>query len=222
MPYFIDTNVPVGYAVPYDKWHESSKKFLNDAAEEVYWSTLVRMEYSKTLDSIIDDVEVFLDEIEKILKCNERDFSNCFEFENFILAQTRHCRLDKFKKRRIIECFWTSNDFAEGISEEIYIRFLKFLEDMTNIYFQRDSDLRKILILHDCGLENYLKYHDYALELYNEGIHQPDCKIIVDAHDCGLVHDDLIFITNDKEMLETISKLNTSNLRIMEFKSCNN
>lgn len=68
-------------------------------------------------------------------------------------------------------------------------------------------------------MDNYLKYYKYALELYDNGIHKPDCKIVVDAHDCGLIHDDLTFVSNDNIMLEAISSMDTSKLHIVEFKS---
>lgn len=77
------------------------------------------------------------------------------------------------------------------------------------------------MTLHDCGLDNYLKYYQHVLRLYAGGIHSSDCKIIVDAHDCGLTHENLIFVSNDGEMLENIYKQDTSHLKIIEFRSCN-
>ena len=81
--------------------------------------------------------------------------------------------------------------------------------------------LKKILILHDCGLDNYLRYFNYAKQLYKWGLHKPDCKIVVDAHDCAATHDDLIFVSADRNMIEKIISHDTSFLNIMEFKSCN-
>lgn len=81
--------------------------------------------------------------------------------------------------------------------------------------------MKNILILHDCGLDNYLNYYDYAHELYDNGIHSPDCKVIVDAHDCGLKHEDLVFVSNDVRMIEILSNMDTSHLEIIEFKPCN-
>ena len=89
------------------------------------------------------------------------------------------------------------------------------------MYFNRDEELNKLLILHDCGPDNYLRYLSYAKVLFNWGVHKPDCKIVVDAHDCGITHDDLIFISTDKDMVEKIKAHNTSFLSIIEFKSFN-
>lgn len=87
MCYFIDTNVSIGYTVPHDEWHESSVKFIENASKHIYWSNLVQKEYKEVINSIVDDTEIFLDEIERILKINEKDFPNYFEFENYILKK---------------------------------------------------------------------------------------------------------------------------------------
>ena len=80
--------------------------------------------------------------------------------------------------------------------------------------------MNNILILHDCGSDNYLKYFDCAKKLFEWGVHSPDCKIIADAHDCGLAHENLIFVSNDEGILEKIVNNDTSFLKIIEFKSC--
>lgn len=123
------------------------------------------------------------------------------------------------KKTRILEEFWKKSNIIEGISTTLILKFEEFVQNLNQLYFKRDLDLRNVLVLHDCGLDNYLKYYKYALELYDNGIHKPDCKIVVDAHDCGLIHDDLTFVSNDNIILEAISSMDTSKLHIVEFKS---
>lgn len=87
-------------------------------------------------------------------------------------------------------------------------------------YIQREIiSLNSTLKFHDCGIDNYLNYLDQAKQLYEWGVHKPDCKIITDAHDCGSRHDNLIFVSNDCEMLEKIVNRNTTFLNIIEFKS---
>ena len=81
--------------------------------------------------------------------------------------------------------------------------------------------MNNILILHNCGLNNYLNYVDYAEKLYEWGVHKPDCKIVIDAHDCGKTHPDRIFASADKKMIDLILEHNTDFLNIFEFKSCN-
>lgn len=221
MNFFIDTNLPIGYTVPYDKWHQASINFIDNTFNPIFWSNLVEKEYDDKIDSIIDNLEVFSNKVLKILKDNERDFSSYFEFENYFLNVTKDCKLDDTKKVKFLEDFWIKNKIIEGISEELYFIFIDFKKDLNYIFFTRQSNLKQILELHDCGLDNYLKYYDYALKLYDGGIHKPDCKIVLDAHDCGLIHKDLIFVSNDIDMLKAISQLDTSHLEIMEFKSCN-
>ena len=69
--------------------------------------------------------------------------------------------------------------------------------------------------------DNYKRYLNYAEYLGFYGIHNPDCKIITDAHDCGLKHDNLKFVSNDKEMIREINSLKISFPVIIEFKSLN-
>ncbi len=219
MNIFTDTNLPIGYAIPYDKWHDCSVKLIQKPSYTIYWSNLVEEEYGIKLGSIIDDIEIFSNEVKEILKNNEKDFSSYSEFEKFLLKRTKGCNLDKDKKIKLIEDFWIKNNIIEGISEDICIKFDAFRKDLQNIFYERDMDLKDILILHDCGVDNYLRYYKYAVELNDNGIHKPDCKIVVDAHDCGLIHDNLIFMSNDNKLLEPISKIDTSHLAIIEFKS---
>lgn len=221
MNYFVDTNITIGYTIPFDKWHQQSVNFFKETTKPIYWSNLVKKEYKKTVNGIIDDIEIFLIEVKKILKNNDKDFSNYFIFENFIKKRTSHCKLDNIKKIKILETFWKRNELIEGISTDIYIKFQNFARNILQIPSKRDMNLKNILILHDCGLDNYLNYYDYARELYNNGIHSPDCKVIVDAHDCGLKHEDLVFVSNDVKMIEILSNMDTSHLEIIEFKACN-
>lgn len=83
MNFFIDTNLPIGYTVPYDKWHQASINFIDNTFNPIFWSNLVEKEYDDKIDSIIDNLEVFSNKVLKILKDNERDFSSYFEFENY-------------------------------------------------------------------------------------------------------------------------------------------
>lgn len=109
-----------------------------------------------------------------------------------------------------MEHFWTKYDIFEGISEVIYLKFKKFNENFKKMYFKRDKKLNYNLITHNCGIDNYKKYLDYAKQLNKWGIHPPDCKIVADAHDCGIEHDNLIFVSTDGELINKILKHNHS------------
>ena len=100
MHYFVDTNIPIGYTIPYDKWHDQSVNFIENISEIIYWSNLVKKEYETVLNSIIDDSEIFLDYICKTLKENEKDFLNFFEFEEYLKKCTIACKLDEIKKTK--------------------------------------------------------------------------------------------------------------------------
>ena len=139
----------------------------------------------------------------------------------FITTENTEYYYIQFKKTKILEKFWMECNITEGLSYKLPEEFIMFSENLNMIYFKRDMKLKTNLVLHDCGLDNYRKYYDYAVELYHKGIHQPDCKIIVDAHDCGLTNNNLIFVSNDRKMVENISKIDASYLHIVEFRTCN-
>lgn len=222
MNYFIDTNISLGYTIIHDKWHDVSKTFINNHEKDsIFWSNLVKNEYAKKFNKIIDDMNIFIIHCKIILKDNQKDFINYYEFENLLIKKTKIDRLDNFKKQKILKEFWNKYKFNEGISEAIYLKFLEFIHEFERVFHIRDQKLKNILIIHDCGLNNYLKYLNYAKKLYKWGVHKPDCKIVIDAHDCGKRHGDLIFVSADKKMIEKILNHNTNFLSIAEFKSCN-
>lgn len=218
MHYFIDTNVALDYTIIHDKWHPQSDKFITETSEDIFWSNLVK-EYSSKLNNIENSIDFFLQRTKLILKNNQKDFVNYYDFEKLILKETKICNLDKFKKQKILENFWNKYDFDEGISEIISTKFNDFTREFEKMYSKRDYKLNSTLKFHDCGIDNYLNYLDHAKKLYTWGVHKPDCKIIADAHDCGLTHNDLIFVSNDSKMLEKIIIHDTSFLNIIEFKS---
>ena len=220
MHYFIDTNVALGYTIIHDKWHPQSDKFITETSEDIFWSNLVKKEYSSKLNNIENSIDFFLQRTKLILKNNQKDFMNYYDFEKLILKETKICDLDKFKKQKILENFWNKYDFDEGISEIISTKFNDFTREFEKMYSKRDYKLNSTLKFHDCGIDNYLNYLDHAKKLYTWGVHKPDCKIIADAHDCGLTHHDLIFVSNDAKMLEKIVNRDTSFLNIIEFESC--
>ena len=222
MNYFIDTNIPLGYAIIHDKWHNVSKTFLdNHQKDSIFWSNLVKNEYTEKFNEILDDINTFIANCKTLLKENQKDFINYFDFEDFLIRKTKMNSLDNFKKQMILKQFWTAYKFSEGISEVIYLKFIGFAHEFERIYHLRDKKLNNILILHNCGLNNYLNYMDYAEKLYKWGVHKPDCKIVIDAHDCGKTHPDLIFASADKKMIDLILEHNTDFLNIAEFRSYN-
>ncbi|MEE0934278.1 MAG: hypothetical protein U0L42_01260 [Methanobrevibacter sp.] len=101
MNFFVDTNIPIGYTIIHDRLHEKSKTFIdNHETDSIFWSTLVKKEYHETLNDLIDEVKIFLEYCKSILKANQNDFINYYEFENFILNKTKECTLDYRKKQK--------------------------------------------------------------------------------------------------------------------------
>lgn len=222
MPFFVDTNIALGYTCIHDKWHKNANKLIAENYDDkIFWSNLVKDEYNRKLNNILDDIDVFLKSSEEILRNNENDFLNYYDFEKHIFERTKRCRLDKNKKQKILEHYWKKYSFNEGISNIIYLKFKNYNENFKKLYFMRDKELNYLLILHDCGQDSYLRYLDFATKIYEWGVHSPDCRIVVDAHDCGTIHNDLTFVSTDRKMIEILLANDTSFLNIAEFKSCN-
>lgn len=221
MKFFCDTNIPIGYTIIHDKWHPKSSEFIENNKYPIFWSNFVKQEYYNKIDDIIDLITEFLEYIIPLLENNDKDFINYDDFERFILQKTKFTNLDEYKKRNLLKKFWNKNEYCIGISTMILLNFVEYSHEIKEVYFERDTALNQILKLHDCGLNNFKKYLEYANKLYERGIHYPDCKIVVDAHDCGITHEDLIFVSNDEKLIKKLLEYDTSFLNIREFKSCN-
>ena len=78
--YFLDTNVPIGYTIVHDMWHEPSKNFINNKSN-IFWSNFVKNEYYNKLDDILELTEKFLTAVILILNVNEKDFYTYISFE---------------------------------------------------------------------------------------------------------------------------------------------
>ena len=221
MNYFADTNIFVGFSVIHDEWHEQCKKVITADENQIFWSNLVKKEYEDKLQDIINSVEFFIKKVKYLLKNNQRTFRNYNDFERFILSNTRQITLNNFKKITILENFWNKFNLSYEVPSVIYEKFRNYYDGFEKIYFARDDYLNRTIHFHDCGMDNYKRYLNYAEYLGFYGIHNPDCKIITDAHDCGLKHDNLKFVSNDKEMIREINSLKISFPVIIEFKSLN-
>lgn len=116
--YFLDTNVPIGYTIVHDMWHEPSKNFINNKSN-IFWSNFVKNEYYNKLDDILELTEKFLTAVILILNVNEKDFYTYISFEEYILKRTKFCMLDYFKKQKILENFWHKNNFNEWCPPKI-------------------------------------------------------------------------------------------------------
>ena len=221
MAFFTDTNIALGYTIIHDKMHENAKKLIDEETEKIFWSNLVEKEYNEKLDDIFDDIDIFLKLTENILRNNQKNFLNYFDFEEHILKMTKRSKLDLNKKHKILEHFWKEYFIIEGIANSVYLKFKSHNKNFKKLYYMRDKKLNNILILHNCGLNNYLNYVDFAEKLYEWGVHKPDCKIVIDAHDCGKIHPNLIFASADKKMIDLILEHNTDFLNISEFRPYN-
>ena len=79
MVFFTDTNIPIGYTIIYDKFHDQSKIFINKHENDsIFWSNLVEEEYRQTLNDIIDEVNIFMNYSKSALKKKSKRFHQLF------------------------------------------------------------------------------------------------------------------------------------------------
>lgn len=221
MNFFLDTNIPYGYTVIHDKWHEKASEFVDNNKNPLFWSNNVEEEYSELFNQTLDEIDVFFKQVGDILRNYNGNFLNYYDFERYVLLKTNSCDLDKYKKIKILEHFWNKTNIIEGKPEIINIKLEKFTTSFDAMYFKRDKKLKNTLILHNCGLNNYKRYSKFRNILKSWGVHKSDSKIVIDAHDCGLKHGDVIFVSADTDLNEKIIEHNPSLFKIIEFRSFN-
>lgn len=106
MDYFIDTNVALAFSFFPDKFHDSSKDFIFNAVEGIYWSENVKCEYDKKFVELYDNIDQFLNKIILCLENYHGIFINKTSFENFVLENSTEIDMDDTKKIRLISIFW--------------------------------------------------------------------------------------------------------------------
>ena len=221
MDFFIDTNVALGFSIIPDKWHDKSRVFFEENLDkDIYWSNLVKEEYLEKSIYIALLIRDFLQKIQYILENSNKRFINIYEFEDFIMKKTEDCKLDRSKKRNILQHFCDSYNINFMDVNQLCSKFESFSDIFFRFYLDLDEDLKNRILLHNCGLDNYLKYIDYAKRLYDMGVHSPDCKILVDAYDLSLISSQLTFVSFDEKLMNILLKGDVSFLNVIEFKSC--
>lgn len=217
---FIDTNIAIGYSISCDKFHVPSQKFIRNNKFPHYWSENVLNEFNRKFNDIFNEIETYLDEILELLTINPGNFINQYEFEEYILTQTKEADLDNFKKMKIIQFFWEKSmiNFDDTPMELLY-KFNLFLINYTNNFDSKKKELEKIVNLHRCGLKNFLKYTHYLYLLKEKyRVHSPDYKIVLDAHEFGQKNK-VNFVTTDEKLHDKI--INIEFLNIKKFTLCN-
>ncbi|MBR3112528.1 MAG: hypothetical protein IKH29_02300 [Methanobrevibacter sp.] len=217
MKNFIDTNIALGYSLNCDKMHETCLEFISNN-EDIFWSNNVKQEFQKKYEQIFQLIHNFMLMTSSIVNTIQKSFINYYSFEKFILDNTKDSALDIYKKTKIIEFFWENNNINYNISPlETLIRFNQFLANYDYSHDSRKKELENLIELYDCGLNNYLKYPKLLKKLIKSGVHNPDYKIVLDAHDFGFTSD-VCFITTDLNLIQLIKDCKL--LNIMEFKTC--
>ena len=212
MDYFIDTNIAIAFTFFPDKFHNPSKDFIINTVEDIYWSNNVQLEYDKKYDAISNKIKTFLNEIVVDLEDFNGVFLNLNSFEDFVLKNTMYIDLDIVKKRKLILIFWEKiilGYFKEN--KEFYHLFQRYSTEVPKCFNDNHTFLRNSLILFDCGEENYKKYSTLQNYLKIIGVHKPDYKIILDAHD--FAQDRLtVFVSADEKFLNKVKNLQDLNV----------
>ena len=219
MNYFIDTNIAIAFSFYPDKHHSSSREFIINTVEDIYWSNNVLSEYEKKYDDISNPIKTFLNEIILSLENYNGLFFNQDSFEKFVLRNTDYIDLDVIKKKRLINIFWENiilGFFKE--KEEFFVLFKEYALEVPAVFENNKIFLKDNVRLFDCGKENYKKYSGLLNSLIEIGVHNPDYKIILDAHDFAK-ENFTVFVSTDKKFLSRV--MNFNGLNINEYKLLN-
>jgi hypothetical protein len=221
MDYFIDTNIALGYSFKCDKWHNCAFNIVSNNLDKINWSNTVEMEFNKKFKEIYEFIRMFLDNMNDLIQLESQMPVNYYSFEKYILNNTQSCKLDIFKKVKIIEFFWDryNGNFENNI--EMQFNFLEFSKLNLSQYKSMRNELQYIVKLYDCGLDNFKNYPKLVRKLTEEiGIHNPDYKITIDCHDFSIKNRiDVIFLTSDKRFFNKVRDLEF--LKIKKYELCN-
>lgn len=154
-----------------------------------------------------------------LLKTFKKSFINYYSFEKYILSHIKTSKLDTTKKIKITQYFWDnfSIDYNNS-SLEILSKLNSFIINFNKNYESQKEKIENLVKLYDCGFDNYLKYKKFLKILIKNNVHNPDYKIILDAHEFSLTNE-VCFITTDAKFFKKIIKCDF--LKINEFKLCN-
>ena len=219
MDYFIDTNVALAFSFFPDKFHDSSKEFIINAVEDIYWSENIRAEYDKKFLEVYDNIEQFSNKIIFALENYQGVFINKRSFESFVLRNSTEINIDETKKIRLISIFWDCVIFG-FLKEhpEFYNSFIEYSLEVPDTFEANKDFLINRLSFYDCGKDNYKKYSGLLNSLIEIGVHNSDYKIILDAHD--FAKDNFtVFVSTDKKFLNKV--MNFQGLNVNEYKLLN-
>ena len=170
-------------------------------------------------DNISISIKSFLNEIILSLENYEGLFFNQDSFEKFVLINTNYIDLDVIKKKKLINIFWENiilGFFKE--KEEFYVLFKEYAIEVPAVFEKNKIFLNDNVRLFDCGKENYKIYAGLLNSLMEIGVHNPDYKIILDAHD--FAKDNFtVFVSTDKKFLNKV--MNFQGLNVNEYKLLN-
>ena len=116
------------------------------------------------------------------------------------------------KKKKLIYVFWKK--IILGIFKEkteFYQSFKKYSLEVPKCFEKNRNFLNNTILLFDCGEENYKNYVGLLNSLKEMGVHNPDYKIILDAHD--FARDRFaVFVSSDKKLLDKVMDFNGLNI----------
>ena len=201
LDYFFDTNVIVGYSIPYDYWNNRAKKAFQKEGNH-YWSTTVKNESIKVIFETINNYESLFDEI----KC-EINNDMPVKKEDFIclVKSLKNPSISKnTRKFNLAETVWIEGGWYEDAPPENISEILDDIFGDLHVGVNKNfNECMNSLILHE-RKENYHELLDMINSIKlpdsSKKIHKPDNYIILDSHDLGR-NIRINFITSDKQLL---------------------
>lgn len=208
MIYFLDTNIFVGYVIFEDPWHEKSLEVFN--RENLYWSPIVKEEAEKKLENIYLYLNLFIDELEEIIFSYADDMLSLTKF-NKIMSSIDNKFVDLKKRNRVSKRIWEEFPNQDCIFKQDLLKGIRnYKREMKFNFFYRRKVMSSNLFLHNPNKKIY------RLTSKLIGIHSPDNKIILDAHDLAIKSNDAVhFVSADRKLCDVASNFNF--LKIKEF-----
>ena len=219
---FFDTNVIVGYLIGIDPWHYFSLRVFN-IDKSKYWSYYVKDESRNVLKRLLLEYNGFFSQIKDSILVDfisKKEFFRNLSEINYVDGQEV-----SFDQERIADLIWSEGGwYKQARTCELFNLLDSILEDMNETVFPNFENCNVLLKFHQRknDYKTLLSDLDSLKECFNgklNTVHNPDDKIILDAHDLALSKNfDLYFITADKKLLRFSEDiLNLTNLKGMFF-----
>ena len=210
MKAFNDTNVSIAYVFLFEV-HNTIAKHIFQEYDDLYWSSRVFDEFLDRVGEKQDHLLSFYEKLEMELYFYRKLYFNFSQLEDF--ANNFSFKDYKHKKEVMesLEPFWNYyfQHSNECVSENMMDSVSDFNIFLKTTVFERMDFCEDLYVLTDDFHERTEDYPDLREVLTENGVHDEDILIALDAHDFSKTFDiPLDFITFDINFCNGVSKSN--------------